>query len=230
MATARIRLPNPRILARQIEARIKKDPKMQQVILSRLQRTLAKEAEKVADTHLNGAIHTLQNMLSSGLGSKATTEKGLNRIIVKSVATGKSVAIPVSFSALHPKYRKVKQKLAGRDKFWLATGDLASRFSRIARTRRRSNVKVSMRRGSARPGVPFDLIVRLPRLPVPLDDLVRRSMISGEAQTAGTGKGLLSKIQFLELPESDSNPKSRPFIGRLSARLGRDMLADLKKL
>ena len=226
---ARVRLANPRVSAKQIESAIRNSVGFKSAVSGKIQDSVLSKLTARVDKHYNGAVKTLANTLSQGISnSSGNTARGMNKLTVTSAATGEKIVVPVKFAALHPKYRKFKRNMypGTENRFWRLSGDLASQVASVAP--RKSKAKVSFTRGTRRSSIPFDVIVTLKRLPPPLDDLIRRSMIAGEAQAAGTGRLKFAKISYLEGVGQASSSRSRPFIGRLSAQLGRAMLKDLK--
>lgn len=226
---ARVRLSNPRVFAKQVESAVLRSPQLEASIEAHAKKYILPQIEQIADKHYRGAVKTLSNTLREGISnSSGSTARGMNKLTVTSAATGEQITIPVRFAALHPKYRSFKRNHfpQSENKFWRLSGDLAANVAAVAP--RKSKAKISFTRGTRRSSIPFDVIVTLKRLPPPLDDLIRRSMIAGEAQAAGTGRLKFAKIDYLEGVGEGSKSRSRPFIGRLSAQLGRAMLKDLK--
>lgn len=188
----------------------------------------------LAQSYVNEAISTIKDKLRTGLDRRGVIESGGLRL--------GGVSYSYSFVDLAESTKKAKRKRIGAGKFWLDRGQtyrgvMSLRAAAAAiRTPKISYstqvVGVDRRRGPDR--IDFELTLRLSEMDYPLDEMVRRPLLSGEAPDAISGDYSGGKLDVLAILEfgamsagSGADTPERPWISGFAAEVGNVMFDDL---
>jgi hypothetical protein len=211
---------------------------------------LTEKVEKRVVTKLVGTVDGYANAVIDGVkrvaGSGVREGKAAGSISFRINQPGASrdsfgqrdkVILALNWKPLSEKYhlRKIKNKVLGQRKFWQYKGGLAKAVGAIPKITSEHKKTLFGRQPTRKGAIKFTFKIELGAIPEPLQGLMRRSFLEGQAQPyeAVTSKGKDSGLHLLYLLEAGGSGKSkvtRPFISRLSAEMGKKARARLKKL
>lgn len=221
-----------------------------------LQATTGKRSQEKARAHVKDAVKAIKDQLDSGIGGARTSSsrRDIKKGARYSPVSGNIYVTGASFGGINYKFfweqlspsTIVKKRgSAGAGTFWKFKGsgfsNSLSAFAKGTRVPRiNSKVKVvdiSKRRASRLDATRIDFTVTTTfgKMNFPFDELVRRPLITGEysdTPLGSSGNGPSSIFSYLEhgVPgEGGWRIPPRPWIGAVSAEIGKVMFKNLSK-